>query len=52
MSGSAVADIRDTYGIAFIGLLLSTVYVSSLFLLISLLIWSTRSLYGVTIAQT
>jgi hypothetical protein len=52
MSGSAVADIRATYGIAFIGLLLSTVYVSTLFLLIPLLIWSTRSLYGVTITQT
>jgi hypothetical protein len=52
MSGSVVADIRDTYGIAFIGLLISAVCVLSLCLLISLLILPTHSLYGITLTQT
>ncbi len=55
MSGSAVADIRDTYGAAFIGLFLSTVCaLISLPFPIPLLSWrlGTCSLYGVTVTQT
>lgn len=52
MSGSAVVDIRDTYGLAFIGLLLSTLCVFSPPLPFALLIRPTYSLYGVTIIQT
>ena len=52
MSGSAIADVQDTYGAALIGLLVSTMRVFSLFFLIPSLSYLIHSLYGVTITQT
>jgi hypothetical protein len=54
MPGSAVADIRDTYGAAFMGLLVSTVCVFSLLFHHPLadLAKMNISLYGVTMTQT
>lgn len=52
MSASAVADIRYTYGAAFIGLLVSTVCVFSFpSSNPTLIISPTYSLYGVTVTQ-
>jgi hypothetical protein len=54
MPGSAVADIRDTYGAAFMGILVSTVCVFSLLFHHPLadLAKMHISLYGVTLTQT
>jgi hypothetical protein len=51
MPGSAVVDIRETYGAALIGLSLSTVCVVSLLFSHSLAELANLSLYGVTMTQ-
>lgn len=56
MAGAAIqaVDIQNTFGAAFVGLLLSAVYIFPLCLPIPSLTrsWRIHSLYGVTIVQT